>query len=79
MVTDQLPFHPFPNLRPCLTPPSPLKTPPPPAGKLLFCDNDWLQLVARVTCPAMPLVTEERAAAVAGLPGELGRQVVAGV
>ena len=40
-----------------------------PAGKLLFCDNDWLQLVARVTSPTMPLVAEDKAAAVAGLPG----------
>ncbi|KAL4458989.1 hypothetical protein ABPG75_013854 [Micractinium tetrahymenae] len=41
------------------------------AGKLLFSDTDWLQLVARVTSPTMPLVTEDRAAPVAGLPGML--------
>lgn len=40
-------------------------------GKLLFSDSDWLQLVARVTSSNMPLITEERASAVADLPGVL--------
>jgi hypothetical protein len=41
------------------------------AGKLLFSDSDWLQLLARVTSTSMPLITEDRAALVAGLPGQL--------
>ena len=40
------------------------------AGGLLFSDADWLQLVARVTSSSMPLISEERAAPVAGLPGQ---------
>jgi hypothetical protein len=38
-------------------------------GRLLFSDQDWLQLVARVTSASMPLVAEDKAALVAGAPG----------
>jgi hypothetical protein len=44
----------------------------PSAGQLLFSDADWLQLVARVTAPTMPLLADDRRALVQGLPGELG-------
>jgi len=40
-------------------------------GKLLFSDTDWLQLVARVTSTNMQLITDDRAASVASLPGVL--------
>jgi len=40
-------------------------------GKLLFSDADWLQLVARVTSTNMQLITDDRAASVADLPGVL--------
>ena len=40
-------------------------------GRLLFSDTDWLQLVARVTSTNMQLITDERATAVAELPGVL--------
>ena len=40
-------------------------------GKLLFSDTDWLQLVARVTSTNMQLITDDRAASVAELPGVL--------
>ena len=49
--------------------------PPCSAGKLLFSDSDWLQLVARVASPTMPLITEDKAAPVAGLPGQHPRQL----
>jgi serine/threonine protein kinase len=40
-------------------------------GRLLFSDTDWLQLVARVTSTNMQLITDDRAASVADLPGVL--------
>ena len=40
-------------------------------GRLLFSDTDWLQLVARVTSNNMQLITDERAATMANLPGVL--------
>eukprot|EP00887_Chlorella_sp_A99_P006671 scaffold3.g6671.t1 len=40
-------------------------------GQLLFGDSDWLALVARVTSPGLPLVTEERGAPLARAPGVL--------
>jgi serine/threonine protein kinase len=38
-------------------------------GRLLFSDSDWLQLVARVTSAGMQLITDDKVAAVAPLPG----------
>ena len=38
-------------------------------GKMLFSDNDWLQLAARVTTPGSQLITDEKMAMVSNLPG----------
>ena len=38
-------------------------------GKMLFTDNDWLQLVARITSPESQLITQERQALIDNLPG----------
>ncbi len=38
-------------------------------GNMLFSDNDWLQLAARVTTPGSQLITPEKQKLIAGLPG----------
>lgn len=38
-------------------------------GKMLFTDNDWLQLVARITSPESQLITQERQELIDNLPG----------
>ena len=40
-------------------------------GRLLFADGDWLQLLARVTTPGMPLIGEDVEAELVHLPGLL--------
>lgn len=38
-------------------------------GEMLFSDNDWLQLAARVTSPGSQLITSDKHELIAGLPG----------
>lgn len=38
-------------------------------GNMLFTDNDWLQLVARITSPESQLITQERQELIDNLPG----------